>query len=139
LLRPDFFAFEPLLRVADFLFEAELFRDFAADERFLRDACFFAAVRRPPVDVLRPDFAFVLLFAALFRPALRPDDVPRAFVLVRLRDPSELSAVSRDTSLLKLLFCPCAVVCWCNNASPRSSNFSKKSSHEISSSESAPL
>jgi hypothetical protein len=107
--------------------------------------CFFAAAPRALVEAARSDFDFVfaLLFAAVLRPVLRdfePVLRPRAFVrpLERERLPCD-SAVSREINLLKLLFCPPAVVSWCNNASPRSSNFSKKSSHEISSSESAPL
>jgi hypothetical protein len=48
-------------------------------------------------------------------------------------------AVSREISLLKLLFCPCAVWSWYRSASPFSSKALNHSSHDTSSSESAPL
>ncbi|HWR14258.1 MAG TPA: hypothetical protein VN577_05495 [Terriglobales bacterium] len=63
----------------------------------------------------------------------------RALPLERPLPDSAAFAVSRETSLLKLLFWPRAVVSWCRSARPRSSNFSNQSSHEISSRESAPL
>jgi hypothetical protein len=69
------------------------------------------------------------------------EERPRALVLPREEErPDERScAVSREISLLKLLFCPRAVVSWCSSASPRSSNFSKKSFQEIGCNEFAPL
>lgn len=58
-----------------------------------------------------------------------------AFVLPRAR----ACAVSRAISLLKLLCSPPAVSSCTSNARPLSSNFLNQSSHEIFSSESAPL
>jgi len=72
------------------------------------------------------------------------DNAERPLAFVRPpRDPPRpeffCSAVSREISLLKLLCWPRAVCSWCRSARPRSSNFSKKSSHEIASSELPPL
>jgi len=100
-----------------------------------------------PLDVARVpfvalealDFAAPVLLA-VDAPRDRPAEVPRA----RPR-PEDLvfcsaaCAVSRLTSLLKLLRSPEAVSSCTSNASPRSSNFSKKSSHSMCSSESTPL
>jgi len=130
-----------------------------------REDCFFAAVLRPrvEVDLLELDFVFDRPFAAVLRPVLRVDELAererpwpdfereepereeaeRPLAFVRPRDPPRpefcCSAVSRDTSLLKLLCSPRAVCSWCSSASPRSSNFSKKSSQAISCRESPPL
>jgi hypothetical protein len=120
----------------------------------VRDGCFRADAFRP-VAFPVPELAVVRdpraddFFAVVFLPAVRDDvldeltarDRPRAFAPRPERDRPLpcASAVFREINLLKLLFCPRAVVFWCSSASPRSSNLSKKSSHEIFSSESAPL
>jgi hypothetical protein len=70
----------------------------------------------------------------------REPDLERPRCTLAPESPSARArAVERAISLLKLLFCPRAVVSWCSNASPRSSNFWNQSSHEISSSEFSPL
>jgi hypothetical protein len=98
-------------------------------------------VRLPP----EADFEFLedALLVARPRDPLRLE-VPRELLELDARPrleprPEAAAAVSRDTSLLKLLFSPLAVVSCRINARPRSSNLSNQSSHEISSSESAPL
>jgi hypothetical protein len=81
---------------------------------------------------------------ALRRDDVLREDVDRALVRLRVlvppRDPLPLpdAAPSREISLLKLLFCPSAVVSWRRSANPFSSNERNQSSQEISSSESAP-
>jgi hypothetical protein len=67
-----------------------------------------------------------------------PRERPRCTLALLLPSARAL-AVSRAISLLKLLFCPRAVVSWCSNARLRSSNFSNQSSHGISCSLSSPV
>jgi hypothetical protein len=83
------------------------------------------AVREPP---LRPRAAPLPRDPAPLRDALRLVRTPRA----------RASAVSRATSLLKLLISPPRVVSCSTSASPDSSNLSNHSSQEISSSDSSP-
>src|SRR5579884_2684949 len=70
-------------------------------------------------------------------PELRPRALPRPSP--PRRPSSAASAVSRETNLLKLLFCPPAVSSCTSNARLRSSNLPNQSSHDISSSEFSPL
>src|SRR6476646_6276895 len=78
-------------------------------------------------------------YAAFLRelpPRVPPDLEDEAPRLLFLFAPA---AVSRLTSLLKLLFCPPAVVSCTRSARPLSSNFWNQSSHSICSSDCSPL
>jgi len=84
----------------------------------------------PELELARPDVFAPCLPEAVPRLRPRPDDFPLL---------SAALAVSLLTSLLKLLRSPDAVWSCTSKAKPLSSNFSKKSSHEIGSREFSPL
>jgi hypothetical protein len=114
--------------------ERERLAVFARVERLDADADFFAEVRfRGERDELpereRPREEEVDLRSLL----LLEREVPRC------EREFDLAAVSRLTSLLKLLCCPPAVWSCTSNARPLLSNLSNHSSHSISSSEPSPL
>jgi hypothetical protein len=114
--------------------------------RLLLEAVVVSRLRREP-ELLLPAREEPLLLLRelraeelLLRLALR-DDLARAVVRLLLRLPFFLPCwpVRRLISLLKLLCAPPAVSSCTSSARLLSSNFSKNSSHEISSSDSAPL
>jgi hypothetical protein len=90
------------------------------------------------VTDFRDDLGAEFLDILLPLPALRRDAMERAGREAGARLRFSFSAVSRLTSLLKLLFRPPAVSSWTSKASLFSSNFRNQSSQETSSRESPP-
>jgi hypothetical protein len=149
LLRPER-EFVEALRDRDFdavLRDREL-ADFRAVERpplFFAVALFRVDFRRDPADdelrdELRDDRVLALRAARPVRPELRARPLELVEPRPALRDPlCAARAVSRETSLLKLLRWPRAVLSCTSSARPRSSNFSNQSFQSMCSSDCCPL
>lgn len=145
-LLPDEFERLTFLRPAlrdDDLADVLRDRDFA-DALRDRELADFRAVERPLLLLAEPLLPAVFLCDAAEDDlrAVRPADF-RAVLRVRLVDRREpfpaARAVSRDTSLLKLLRSPRAVRSCTRSAKPRSSNLPNHSSQSICSRDCCPL